>query len=71
MLESIITRKVDTLGRITIPAEIRKNFDIHTDDKIEFYFDGDFICLKKKKPKEKEQCSNCPYQQEKECNDSE
>lgn len=63
MLESFITRRVDDLGRIVIPSEIRKNFNITAGDKIEFFFDGNFICLRKKNTKEKEQCSNCPYQQ--------
>lgn len=34
MYEFTITRKVDRLGRTTISAEIRRDFDVHTDDEM-------------------------------------
>ena len=33
-----MSRKVDELGRIVIPKEIRDKFDIRTNDKIHRYF---------------------------------
>ena len=41
-----IVRKVDDLGRIVIPMEIRKTFDIKEKDPIEIFTDGDNIVLK-------------------------
>ena len=45
-----IVRKVDVLGRIVLPIELRKNFDIEKEDPIEIYVDGDYILLKKYEP---------------------
>jgi len=45
-----IVRKVDVLGRIVLPIELRKNLDIEKEDPIEIYVDGDFILLKKYEP---------------------
>ena len=45
-----IVRKVDELGRIVLPKELRKMFDIDHKDPIEIYVDGDCIVLKKHKP---------------------
>ena len=42
-----IVRSIDNLGRIVIPMEIRRKFDIHTTDPMEIYTDGDSIVLKK------------------------
>ena len=38
-----MVRKVDELGRIVLPAEIRQNMDIETRDSLEIYTDGDRI----------------------------
>ena len=38
-----ITRKLDELGRIVIPKEIRNNFKIEEGDQIEFYLSNDEI----------------------------
>ena len=43
-----IVRKVDNLGRIVIPKEIRRTFEIDLDDDIEIYVEGDKIILKKR-----------------------
>ena len=40
-------RKVDELGRVVIPKEIRKKLDIEERDPIEIYIDGESIILKK------------------------
>ena len=42
-----IIRKVDELGRIVIPAELREHFGINTKDKLEISTDGDRIVLRK------------------------
>jgi len=42
-----IIRKVDELGRIVIPIELRKNLDINIKDPLEIYVDGNSIILKK------------------------
>ena len=40
-------RKVDELGRIVLPAEIRQAMDIKLKDSLEIYTEGDAIILKK------------------------
>lgn len=45
-----IIRKVDELGRVVIPIEIRNKFDISEKDPIEIYVDGSSIILKKYEP---------------------
>lgn len=71
-----IIRKVDELGRIVIPIEIRNKFDISEKDPIEIYVDGSSIVLKKYEPncvfcgntknlvtyKDKLICSKCAQQ---------
>ncbi|NHM30834.1 AbrB/MazE/SpoVT family DNA-binding domain-containing protein [Neobacillus terrae] len=42
-----IVRKVDELGRIVIPMELRRTLDISEKDPLEIYTDGDSIILKK------------------------
>lgn len=42
-----IIRKVDELGRIVLPIELRRSLDIDVKDPIEIYTDGDKIILKK------------------------
>ena len=42
-----IIRKVDELGRVVIPIELRNKFDISEKDPIEIYVDGSSIILKK------------------------
>ena len=46
-----IIRKVDELGRVVIPIELRNKFDIAERDPIEIYVDGSSIILKKFEPK--------------------
>jgi transcriptional pleiotropic regulator of transition state genes len=45
-----IVRKVDELGRIVLPMELRRTFNIQKEDPIEIYVDGDSIILKKYEP---------------------
>ena len=42
-----IVRKVDELGRVVLPMELRNTFNINPKDPIEIYVDGDKIILKK------------------------
>ena len=45
-----IVRRVDELGRVVIPIEIRNKFEIAEKDPIEIYVDGSSIILKKFEP---------------------
>ena len=45
-----IIRKVDELGRIVLPIEIRRTLDIAERDELEIYMDGDRIVLQKYEP---------------------
>lgn len=45
-----IVRKVDELGRVVIPIELRRTLDIAEKDALEIYVDGEKIILKKYKP---------------------
>lgn len=71
-----IIRRVDELGRVVIPIEIRNQFNIVEKDQIEVYVDDSSIILKKYEPncifcgntenlveyKEKLVCNNCSNQ---------
>lgn len=44
-------RRIDHVGRILIPKEIRRQIDLKTSqDAVEFYIDGDRVVLKKYNP---------------------
>jgi len=45
-----IVRKVDELGRVVIPIELRRTLDIAEKDPLEIYVDGDRIILRKYEP---------------------
>lgn len=45
-----IVRKVDELGRIVLPIELRRTLDIAEKDAIEIYVEGTSIILKKYQP---------------------
>jgi len=42
-----IVRKVDELGRIVLPVEMRRTLDIAEKDALEIYVEGDTIILRK------------------------
>lgn len=42
-----IVRKVDELGRIVLPIELRRTYDLAVKDAIEIYTEDDKIILKK------------------------
>jgi len=45
-----VVRKVDELGRIVIPIELRRTLSIAEKDALEIYVDGEEIILKKYEP---------------------
>lgn len=45
-----IVRKVDELGRIVLPIELRRTLGIAEKDSLEIYMDGSSIVLKKYQP---------------------
>lgn len=45
-----IVRKIDDLGRMVIPIELRKTMNINKKDPMEIFVDGDKIILKKYEP---------------------
>ncbi|MBQ0125758.1 MAG: AbrB/MazE/SpoVT family DNA-binding domain-containing protein [Clostridiales bacterium] len=42
-----IVRKIDELGRIVLPIEIRRNLDMERGDSVEIFVDDEKIVLKK------------------------
>lgn len=45
-----IVRKVDELGRVVLPIELRRTLEIAEKDALEIYVDGSNIILKKYEP---------------------
>lgn len=45
-----IVRKVDELGRIVLPIEMRRTLDIAEKDALEIYVDGSSVILRKYNP---------------------
>lgn len=45
-----IVRKLDQLGRIVIPKELRTTFDLNENDPVEIFVDGSDIILRKYQP---------------------
>lgn len=45
-----IVRKVDDLGRIVLPIELRRTLNIAERDLMEIFIDGDTVLLKKYEP---------------------
>jgi transcriptional pleiotropic regulator of transition state genes len=45
-----IVRKVDELGRIVLPMELRRTLNIQKEDPIEIFVDGESIILRKYEP---------------------
>ena len=45
-----IVRKVDELGRVVIPIELRRTLSINEKDALEIYVDSDRIILRKYEP---------------------
>lgn len=47
MKETGIVRRIDDLGRVVIPKEIRRNFGIREGDPLEIFVENGCICLRK------------------------
>lgn len=47
MKETGVSRRIDELGRIVIPKEIRKNLKIREGDQMEFYVEKEYVVLRK------------------------
>lgn len=45
-----IVRKVDELGRIVLPIELRRTIGIEEKDRVEIFVDGESIILRKYQP---------------------
>ncbi len=45
-----VVRKVDCLGRIVIPSELRRDMDIADADSLEIFVDREMIVIKKYQP---------------------
>ena len=56
-----IVRKLDSLGRITLPMELRKSFDIGEREPLEIFTEEDKIIIKKYNPSDifTGQCEDC------------
>lgn len=76
-----IVRKVDELGRVVLPKELRTILDIEQRDPLEIYVEGDNIILRKYEPScifcgdatevvtfmDKKICKNCVAKMESQC----
>ncbi|MGY5241207.1 AbrB/MazE/SpoVT family DNA-binding domain-containing protein [Clostridium tertium] len=68
-----LVRRVDELGRVVLPVELRRTLNINEKDSLEIFVDGDAIVLRKYEPncvfcgeggniinyKSKNICENC------------
>lgn len=68
-----IVRKLDRMGRLALPMELRRTFEIEEKDALEIFVDGNMLLLKKYQPvcifcgnsrnvqiyKDKNICQNC------------
>lgn len=45
-----MVRKIDSLGRVVLPIELRRIFDIDKEDPVEIFVDDNYIMLKKYQP---------------------
>lgn len=45
-----IVRKIDELGRVVLPMELRRTLNLNIKDSIEIYVEGESIILKKYEP---------------------
>lgn len=50
MISTGIIRSIDSLGRVVLPKELRRTFEITTDTPLEIMTEGDAILLRKYRP---------------------
>ena len=54
-----IVRRIDDLGRIVIPKEIRRNLGLREGEAMELFLENDCVCLKKYSPSEEDLAIKC------------
>ena len=54
-----IVRRVDDLGRIVIPKEIRRSIRLREGDAMEIFLEDNCVCLKKYTPSEEDLATRC------------
>ena len=54
-----IVRRIDDLGRVVIPREIRKNVGINEGDPLEIFVDGKTVIFKKYRPSTEDLAEDC------------
>lgn len=54
-----IVRRIDDLGRIVIPKEIRRNIGLREGDPMELFLEDNCVCLKKYSPSEEDFAVRC------------
>ena len=42
-----IVRRIDDLGRVVIPKEVRRTMRIKEGDPLELFMDGEYVCFKR------------------------
>ncbi|PPA68815.1 transition state regulator Abh [Jeotgalibacillus proteolyticus] len=50
MKSTSVVKKIDPIGRITIPSELRRAINVEVKDPVELYNEKDLIILKKYEP---------------------
>ena len=45
-----IVRRIDNLGWVVLPIELRRHFDIDKEDPVEIFVDENYIILRKSQP---------------------
>lgn len=54
-----IVRRIDDLGRIVIPKEIRRNIRLREGDAMEIFLEDNCVCLKKYTPSDEDLAIRC------------
>ena len=54
-----IVRRIDDLGRIVIPKEIRRNMGLREGEAMELFLEDNCVCLKKYSPSEEDLALEC------------
>ena len=54
-----IVRRIDDLGRIVIPKEIRRNIGLREGEAMEIFLDDNCVCFKKYSPSEEDFAVRC------------
>ena len=49
MIDTGVVRRIDPLGRLVIPKEVRDKLGLGVNEPVQIYVDGDSVCIKKYK----------------------